>query len=678
MELTDLTLEVRDAQLRRGGVVSLKDAELELRPAFCNVGTWSVTLPLTHPTVRILRKPGSGIVVTGPDKEHLLSGPMTQTLSKASSDNPEGLVTFTGITDDHVLGDSLAFPVPSSSTMAGQKAKANDIRSGPLESVMHSFVNANIGPAAPEPRRDARLIMGSDLGRGPQVKKSARFPKLGALLNEISALGDIGFRVIQRGTKLRFETWKIADRSAQIRMDLWNNTLSSYEATDAGAAVTHVFVAGQEEGVLRQLLERTSEDSLAQEKLWGRRIERFLDQRQTDDIKELEQAGDEVLAKEGTGQSVVKFTPMDEHTMRYLHDWNLGDKVTAVVEGREIAAIVSAAVIKVGPKGVQVGAILGGIGDTEGFAQRTEKRLSLLERNLETSSTLPAENVTGNVLTIPRVRLTSASDASPTSTGHGFQVGADNSYNLRIDNNEIVAAYAGSGSALALNNDGGLVSVGPDGLRSLGGVTAAGDVSSSTNVVTNREFQATNAAGLVLRASGLDQNSYVVLGTDATGLNIRTPQAYSRVTTSAANLAVGGTGLLARSTSAARYKVAVEDVPADWAEKVYALRPRTWHDKTASEALADLLTREAAGEVIDWDDEHIQPLVRIPGFVAEEVAEAGLAEFVTYDSEGVVQGLAYDRMSAALVTTIQAQKVQLDAQEERIAALERAVAALLA
>jgi hypothetical protein len=47
--------------------------------------------------------------------------------------------------------------------------------------------------------------------------------------------------------------------------------------------------------------------------------------------------------------------------------------------------------------------------------------------------------------------------------------------------------------------------------------------------------------------------------------------------------------------------------------------------------------------------ESTEGLTRIPGFVAEEVLEAGLEEFVTYDAEGVIQGLSYDRMVAAII-----------------------------
>ncbi|WP_144721252.1 hypothetical protein [Cellulosimicrobium sp. TH-20] len=397
MLVEDLTLEVRDPQLRRAGIVDLNDAVLEIRSEFCNVGTWKLTVVSDHPTIKTLRTPGSGITLRAHGKV-FFSGRHDGRTAKATFDDPEGTVTFEGISDDHILGDRLAYPVPSSPTMEGQTAAANDVREGKLETVMHSFVRANVGPGAPAVRRHPQLDMGPDLGRGPAVKRSTRFAKLGNLLRDIVVLGDLGFRVIQRGTRLAFETYAVTDRTKTIRMDVWNGTLESYESTSVGASVTHVIVAGQDEGVKRQLLERTSAESLAQEKLWNRRIELFLDQRHTDDLEELAQAGDEELAKNGVAQSAVKFVPMDDGTMEFLKDWFVGDRVTAVVEDREVPAIVSAAVLRVDQDGVQIMCALGDINgqsSTEGFISRTESRLSALERTAESAKLVPAENVVG-------------------------------------------------------------------------------------------------------------------------------------------------------------------------------------------------------------------------------------------------------------------------------------------
>ena len=60
-----------------------------------------------------------------------------------------------------------------------------------------------------------------------------------------------------------------------------------------------------------------------------------------------------------------------------------------------------------------------------------------------------------------RVRLTSTSDVSLTSTGHAFQVGADSSANIAADGNEIQARQNGAAANLNLNLGGGDVVIGP-------------------------------------------------------------------------------------------------------------------------------------------------------------------------------------------------------------------------
>lgn len=52
------------------------------------------------------------------------------------------------------------------------------------------------------------------------------------------------------------------------------------------------------------------------------------------------------------------------------------------------------------------------------------------------------------------VRIATGADASYTSSGHAFQIGATNGINLRLDNNEILAANNGAQSALYINNSG--------------------------------------------------------------------------------------------------------------------------------------------------------------------------------------------------------------------------------
>lgn len=81
------------------------------------------------------------------------------------------------------------------------------------------------------------------------------------------------------------------------------------------------------------------------------------------------------------------------------------------------------------------------------------------------------------------LRLTSTDDASLTSTTHAFQIGADASSNMRIDNNEIRTQVNGVVDSLFIQPDGGNVSL--FFTRSVGSTTdkleVKGKVESSTN-----------------------------------------------------------------------------------------------------------------------------------------------------------------------------------------------------
>lgn len=395
MRIEDLTIEVRDKTLKRVGKVPSSMVKLTATPVHNGVGSWSLTLPAEHALAAALRVPGAGVIITGPT-DVIASGPTTSPSLTAGADDPEGLVTVSGLTDDVLLADALAWPQPSNANVATQSA-GYDNRAGVAETVMRAYVNANIGPGAPAARRGLlaqRLTLAANLGRGPTVVKSARFPTLGELLSEIAAYAGLGFRIVQRGDVLVFEVYEVTDRTKFIRLDIHNGGLSSQTVEVSPPGVTRAIVAGQGKAAERTLLSRSTTDSTAAEGAWGRRIEVFKDQRNTDDLTELQQAGDEILADKGFTATNVKAIPAESTTMLYGWDYREGDRVTVVVEGQETTSTVTQATIMADSDGVLVGV---GIGDVSGFdaasaqARRvddTAKRVSELERNVE--SGLPA------------------------------------------------------------------------------------------------------------------------------------------------------------------------------------------------------------------------------------------------------------------------------------------------
>ena len=67
---------------------------------------------------------------------------------------------------------------------------------------------------------------------------------------------------------------------------------------------------------------------------------------------------------------------------------------------------------------------------------------------------------TDSSVTADTLRLTSTTDATVSSTAHAFQIGADNTNNMIIDPNEIMARANGAATTMNLNVDGGNITLG--------------------------------------------------------------------------------------------------------------------------------------------------------------------------------------------------------------------------
>lgn len=409
LTMFDFTVEVRDGNLKRIGQILPEYLDLTLTDRFNNVGQWELTLPLSHPLVPALRAPGAGIVVTfasGPRAgQTLASGPMVDTEVETDDSQPEPMIKFTGATDSVILADRLAHPEPKTNDPSGA---AYDVRTNDAETLLREYADVNMSWSAYEDRRDTRTVVGPSQHRGAVMTKRARFEVLGSLLAEIAAgasypadrpsyhPGHLGFRLVQvenwdnQGIpSLEFQVYDVADRSADIRLDVHNGTLASHTVATAAPTVTHVVVAGDGEGADRSFVTRSTPESLASAAAWHRRIEVLKDQRATSDETELEQVGDAELNEGGLSQYAMKLVPGEDTVWEFGVDWFMGDIVSVIVRdggedpyaATEYATVVTGYVLKANSKGTQVGALLGA--DQETQLQRIERRLTNLELNSE-------------------------------------------------------------------------------------------------------------------------------------------------------------------------------------------------------------------------------------------------------------------------------------------------------
>lgn len=361
MLVDDVTIEVRDLNLLRVGQIDPTYwADVKLAVALNGPGEWSMTLPADDPVVMALAQPGAGIVVTGPNGT-LFSGLVESFEREQTPADALGMIAFQGVSDSALLWDVPILPNPAQEPNA--QTKAYDVRTGKTETLLHELVNLNIGPGALASQRGSLaglLTMGTDSARGSTHTSRARFDTLGDKLATLAMLDQIGFRVIQVGSALQFQTFVGTDRAGEVRFDLDNGALARIAYTVAAPGITDVLVAGQGEGADRTIIVRNSAESLAAATAWGRKKRVVKDQRDTDDTAELQQAGDELLAENGATQALTKLIPTDSTgELQYGVDWSLGDLVTVVVNGTEVYTPVTGALIAISQSGVLVGAQIG-------------------------------------------------------------------------------------------------------------------------------------------------------------------------------------------------------------------------------------------------------------------------------------------------------------------------------
>ncbi|WP_117161346.1 phage tail spike protein [Paraliobacillus sp. X-1268] len=130
----------------------------------------------------------------------------------------------------------------------------------------------------------------------------------------------------------------------------------------------------------------------------------------------------------------------------------------------------------------------------------------------------------------------------------------------------------------------------------------------------------------------LDANGTVVVQTSlrADG-NLYSVGAYNTTTGASSNVYISTAGQFARVTSAKKYKTDIQAVDIDY-NKILDLKPSHWFDKA---------------EVAE-NDGITDGLKRYYGLIAEDVADVGLSEYVTFNGDEI-EGIEYDRLWTLLI-----------------------------
>jgi hypothetical protein len=309
------------ARTRVGEIQAFTKISFSLK--YNDVGTWSLDISNDHPHVRLLTK-GAWLTFMSGDFE-MCSGTLRgfkQTWG--SSDLGTGTLTVYGPTAEVVISDRLAYPVPGS-VATSQAGSAYDARSGPGETIIKAWVDANAGPSAIAARQTKGLTIETDAGRGNTIKGSARMDNLLTFIQPLAESADLGFNV-QFGSDdtMTFQMFENADRSQTAKFGRELGNLSSFEYVREAPKSSDVVVGGSGDLTARVFREIVDTTSIAD---WGNRSETFVDRRDTADATELDQAATEESVNNGPVAGLTIKT-IDTPNLVFGVNYFLGDTVS--------------------------------------------------------------------------------------------------------------------------------------------------------------------------------------------------------------------------------------------------------------------------------------------------------------------------------------------------------------
>ncbi len=318
------TVFARHPLLLRHGEVDY--GSLELVSRFNAVGSWVMTLDGRSPLVQQMTLPGWGIEVVNDDGLTVLSGPVDKVARER--DERSNMLTFFGSDDNTYLVERYVHPEPATAAPP-YNTNEHDVRTGKCSTVLRAYVNANLGPGALGPRKVTGLGLDPDPLAGSTITGRGRWQNMLEFLQGLALEGGgLGFRVKQVSNALKFQVYGPVDRSATVQFSVDKGNLASYSYSTARSSANYVYVGGGGEGTARTIQEGQDSAEIVQ---W-RRIEMFADRRDTTDAGELTQEIAKQL-EEGKGETAVKVIPIDLPGSSYLVDYDLGDTVSAQVDG---------------------------------------------------------------------------------------------------------------------------------------------------------------------------------------------------------------------------------------------------------------------------------------------------------------------------------------------------------
>jgi hypothetical protein len=289
-------------------------------------------------------------------------------------------LTISGADDMAWLRDMITLPNPANK--ADNQAEAAYYKAkGSAETLIADLVRTHVGQSARSEYRRP-LYVETPTTAGAQVQINSRFK---TVLEEVETLARGRLNVHMRQDDEAQQSVMTVDvgrdLARAVRLTEINGGITSWDYAEQAPTVTSVLVAGQGEGEQRtlKLVDGNEND-------WGFWALQFQDRRDTDELAQLIQAGEETL-EEGRETATVSMEIGETPTKEFGPDFWLGDTITVqLIDGATITDIVQSAEITWDATGRTVKLTIGPVLD-EQDAPRWVKLVQALDAKIRALQT---------------------------------------------------------------------------------------------------------------------------------------------------------------------------------------------------------------------------------------------------------------------------------------------------
>jgi hypothetical protein len=285
------------------------------KPRHNGLPTAQLVVPASSPFAARLIDPGTRITIDYHGTQ-LISGQVSHLDGSGAPDS-----VLTAQIDDHwrLLSDLLGWPTPTADITFQGGGSGQDVRSGPAETVVKGFVNAN------KTRLGVPLTVAPDLGRGSTITVTSRMhPLIDRLLPVVDHAG-IGISVKQVGAGLVLDCY--VPTTYPLTLTANSGVVTDWKWTQTPPTITRAVVGDQQVGAARAF--RIVADT-ALEAAYGHISERFVSGTSAQSLAQMDAIGATAL-KAGGPVTTLTITLAETGAFQYGVNVKVGDKITAAL-----------------------------------------------------------------------------------------------------------------------------------------------------------------------------------------------------------------------------------------------------------------------------------------------------------------------------------------------------------